>query len=227
MHNFEWQWKVNCWCVFWLFLHLFYHPSVEKERKKQFFGAKIGVNDSLKKYLTQHLRFPLFFLGTDTVLLSSLAWFKVTLVEVGNLRNKKKKGKGRGSLTTFFFERLMSMIESFKLMSSASESRGFLKDRTPCRRQQDQVGLASFFCTQQCHWRHESNSCWKRYSSDRKRVLSFFLPKKTWIQCMIWLTWQGCIFSNQGAIHPLKIHFLLMLLFIVFQVKDRKGVKNK
>ena len=62
-----------------------------------------------------------FFRETDTVLLSSLAWFKVTLVEVGNLRNKKKKGKGRGSLTTFFFERLMSMIESFKLMSSASE----------------------------------------------------------------------------------------------------------
>ena len=129
MHNFEWQWKVNCWCVFWLFLHLFYHPSVEKERKKQFFGAKIGVNDSLKKYLTQHLRFPLFFLGTDTVLLSSLAWFKVTLVEVGNLRNKKKKGKGRGSLTTFFsFWLLMSMIESFKLMSSASERvSGFLE----------------------------------------------------------------------------------------------------
>ena len=204
-------------------------PSIRWKGKEKtvFLGPKLAWMTVWRSTWHNTSDFYFFFLGTDTVLLSSLAWFKVTLVEVGNLRNKKKKGKGRGSLTTFFFERLMSMIESFKLMSSASESRGFLKDRTPCRRQQDQVGLASFFCTQQCHWRHESNSCWKRYSSDRKRVLSFFLPKKTWIQCMIWLTWQGCIFSNQGAIHPLKIHFLLMLLFIVFQVKDRKGVKNK
>ena len=80
-------------------------PSIRWKGKEKtvFLGAKIGVNDSLKKYLTQHLRFLLFFRETDTVLLSSLAWFKVTLVEVGNLRNKKKKGKGRGSLTTFFF----------------------------------------------------------------------------------------------------------------------------
>ena len=205
-------------------------PSIRWKGKKKtvFWGPKLAWMTVWRS--TWHNTSDFYFFSWNRQKLSSLAWFKVTLVEVGNLRNKKKKGKGRGSLTTFFsFWLLMSMIESFKLMSSASESWGFLKDRTPCRRQQDQVGLASFFCTQQCHWRHESNSCWKRYSSDRKRVLSFFLPKKTWIQCMIWLTWQGCIFSNQGAIHPLKIvlHFLLMLLFIVFQVKDRKGVKNK
>ena len=65
MHNFEWQWKVNCWCVFWLFLHLFYHPSVEKERKKQFFGGQNWREWQFEEVPDTTPQISTFFLGTD------------------------------------------------------------------------------------------------------------------------------------------------------------------
>ena len=122
MHNFEWQWKVNCWCVFWLFLHLFYHPSVEKERKKQFFWGQNWREWQFEEVpdTTPQISEATFFSWTDTAIIIKFSQIKSDIrKEVGNLRNRK----GKGSLTTFFlsFWLLMSMIESFKLMSTASE----------------------------------------------------------------------------------------------------------
>ena len=78
-------------------------PSIRWKGKKKtvFLGPKLAWMTVWRS--TWHNTSDFYFFSWNRQKLSSLAWFKVTLVEVGNLRNKKKKGKGRGSLTTFFF----------------------------------------------------------------------------------------------------------------------------
>ena len=137
--------EVNCWCVFLTLFCIFFftiHPSVEKERKKNwtvFLGGQNWREWQFEEVpdTTPQISEATFFSWTDPAIIIKFSQIKsdIRKEEVGNLRNRK----GKGSLTTFFlsFWLLMSMIESFKLMSTASERASkrasvFLEKHTGC-----------------------------------------------------------------------------------------------
>ena len=137
--------EVNCWCVFLTLFCIFFLPSIHPLKRKgrkteQFFWG--GQNWREWQFeevpdTTPQISEATFFSWTDPAIIIKFSQIKsdIRKEEVGNLRNRK----GKGSLTTFFlsFWLLMSMIESFKLMSTASERASkrasvFLEKHTGC-----------------------------------------------------------------------------------------------
>ena len=137
--------EVNCWCVFLTLFCIFFLPSIHPLKRKgrkteQFFlgGPKLAWMTVWRSTWHNTSDFwDYFFSWTDPAIIIKFSQIKsdIRKEEVGNLRNRK----GKGSLTTFFlsFWLLMSMIESFKLMSTASERASkrasvFLEKHTGC-----------------------------------------------------------------------------------------------